>query len=193
MRGWRGMNVRRLIVGISGASGTIYGLRLLEVLRELKIETHLIMTKTAEEIVELESWLKADEVKRLADQCYDVDDLSAPIASGSFQWEGMVVIPCSMKTLAGIACGYSQNLLLRTADVTLKEGRKLVLVPRETPLNSIHLENMLKLAKAGVVILPAAPAFYHKPKSVSDLVNYIVGKVLDIFQIEHQLYRRWGT
>jgi 4-hydroxy-3-polyprenylbenzoate decarboxylase len=122
---------------------------------------------------------------------YDIDDLSAPLAGGGFNCMGMVVAPCSMKTLAGIASGYTQNLLLRAADVTLKEGRKLVVVPRETPLNIIHLENMLKLARAGAVILPAMPAFYHKPKTINDLANHIVGKILEAFNLEHSLYRKW--
>ncbi|HID18443.1 TPA: UbiX family flavin prenyltransferase [Candidatus Bathyarchaeota archaeon] len=186
-------NVQRLIIGISGASGTIYGLRLLETLHKLRVETHLVMTKTAEEVAKIENRVSIGEVKRLATYCYNINDLTAPIASGDFQSEGMVIAPCSMKTLAGVANGYSQNLLLRAADVTLKEGRRLVLVPREAPLNSIHLENMLKLARIGVTILPAMPAFYHKPKSIDDLVNHIVGKILDVFGIAHQLYKRWGV
>jgi 4-hydroxy-3-polyprenylbenzoate decarboxylase len=186
-------SIQRLIIGISGASGTVYGLRLLEILHKLRMETHLVMTKTAEEVIEIENGVAIGEIKRLATYCYDINDLTAPIASGDFQSEGMVIAPCSMKTLAGVANGYSQNLLLRAADVTLKERRRLVLVPRETPLNSIHLENMLKLARIGVTILPAMPAFYHKPKSIDDLVNHIVGKILDVFGIEHQLYKRWGV
>jgi len=186
------MGVQRLIVGISGASGCVYGLRLLEVLRNLNVETHRVVTRAAAKILESEVGLEIWEVRKLASQWYEVDDLSAPIASGSFSTMGMVVAPCSMKTLAGIAYGYSENLLLRAADVALKEGRRLILVPRETPLSSIHLENMLKLARMGVVILPASPAYYHKPKTIEDLVDYVVGKILDCLGLEHKLYRRWG-
>jgi 4-hydroxy-3-polyprenylbenzoate decarboxylase len=182
----------RIVVGISGASGALYAIRLLEVLKDLNVETHLVMTKAAERIVELETNHTKSEVIALAARYYDINDLEAPISSGSFKTDGMVVIPCSMKTLAGIALGYSSNLLLRAADVTLKEGRKLVLVPRETPLNIIHILNMYRVAKAGAIILPAMPAFHHKPKSIDDLINYIVGKVLDVFGIEHSLYRTWG-
>ncbi|MEM2093483.1 MAG: UbiX family flavin prenyltransferase [Candidatus Bathyarchaeia archaeon] len=181
----------RVIVGISGASGIIYGVRTLEVLRELNVETHLIITSAAVEIAKAECGLSREEIVKLASRCYDVEDLTAPVSSGSFQHDGMVIIPCSMKTLAGIATGYAGNLLLRAADVSLKERRKLVLVPRETPLNIIHLRNMLTLAEAGAIILPAMPAFYVKPKSIGDLVNYVVGRVLDHLGISHDLYERW--
>ncbi|MFH1327628.1 MAG: UbiX family flavin prenyltransferase [Candidatus Bathyarchaeota archaeon] len=181
----------RLIVGMSGASGSVYGIRLLKSLRELKIESHLVMSKWTKKIIEIENGTSVEKVKSYATHSYELTDLAAPIASGSFDSDGMVIAPCSMKTLAGIAGGYSQNLLLRTADVSLKEGRKLVLVARETPLNLIHLENMSKLAVAGATILPAMPAFYHKPKTLDDLVDYIVGKVLDQFKIKHKLYRKW--
>ena len=181
----------QLIVGISGASGVVYGIRLLKELRKIDdVETHLTISRTAKKIIEAEGFDREDVVA-LANHSYDVEDLTAPLTSGSFKVDGMVVIPCSMKTLAGIAHGYSDNLLLRAADVTLKEGRRLVLVPRETPLSPIHLKNMLKLAGIGVTILAAMPAFYHKPKTVDDVVAYIVGKVLDIFGIRHHLYRRW--
>lgn len=181
----------RLIVAISGASGVIYGKRLLEVLQNKKIETHLVISKAAEKVIEHELEIPKRDLEKLATQAYKVDDLSAPIVSGSFKTDGMVVIPCSMKTLAGILHGYSDNLILRAADVTLKEKRKLVLVPRETPLNLVHLRNMLELAKQGVVVLPAMPAYYHKPESVDSLVDYVVGKVLDILEIKHALFRRW--
>jgi len=181
----------KLIVGVSGASGAVYGVRLLEELEQRKIETHLIVSPAAEQTIKIEVGMTINHLKDLATVRYDINDLQAPIASGDFKADGMVIIPCSMKTLAGIANGYSDNLLLRAADVTLKEGRKLVLVPRETPLSPIHLENMLKLSKIGVIVLVAAPAFYHKPRDVNDLVGYIVGKVLDSFNIAHKLYDKW--
>ena len=186
------MDLTRIIVGISGASGIIYGVRLLEVLKKLGVETHLVITEDAERTLALETDYDINYVKSLANRAYDIRDMAALIASGSFRVEGMAVVPCSMKTLAGIALGYSENLLLRAAAVCIKEGRKLVLVPRETPLSPICLENMLKLAQIGVCILPASPPFYSRPKNIDDLVNHIVGRVLDIFGIKHQLYKRWG-
>ncbi|MEM1538601.1 MAG: UbiX family flavin prenyltransferase [Candidatus Nezhaarchaeales archaeon] len=182
----------RIVVGISGASGIIYGVRLLQALKELNVEVHLTMTNLAVKIAKLEEDIDREDIVKLAAYYYDVDDLTAPIASGSFTHDGMVIAPCSMKTLAGIANGYADNLLLRAADVTLKEGRKLILVPRETPLSVIHLRNMLTLAEAGVIILPAMPAFYGRPKSIKDLVDYVVGRVLDQLKIRHKLYERWG-
>jgi 4-hydroxy-3-polyprenylbenzoate decarboxylase len=181
----------RLIVAITGASGVIYGKRLLEVLRSRKIETHLVISKAAERVIGHELGLARVDLEKLATCAYGVDDLNACIVSGSFKTDGMVVIPCSMKTLAGIAHGYSSDLILRAADVTLKEKRRLILVPRETPLNIIHLRNMLILAEQNVIILPAMPAFYHRPKNVDSLVDYVVGKVLDILGIEHSLFERW--
>jgi len=181
----------RLVVAITGASGAIYGKRLLEVLRKRGVETHLVVSKAAERVIKHELDMDKHSLERLASYTYDVNDLSAPLVSGSFKTDGMVVIPCSMKTLAGIANGYSDNLILRAGDVTIKERRPLIIVVRETPFNAIHLRNMLKLARLGVIILPASPAFYHKPKTLGDLVDYIVGKVLDILGIEHELYERW--
>jgi len=181
----------RLIVAITGASGVIYGKRLLEVLQNKKIETHLIISKAAEKIIEHELEATRKDIEKLADHVYSVDDLTAPIASGSFKTDAMIIIPCSMKTLAGIAHGYAENLILRAADVMLKEKRKIILVPRETPLNIIHLHNMLRLAEQGVTIVPAMPAYYHKPKNVSGIVDYVVGKVLDCLEIEHMLFKRW--
>lgn len=183
----------RAIVGISGASGAIYAVRLLETFKDLGVETHLTITKVAEDVITSETGLTKGEIISLATHFYDVKDLTAPIASGSFKVDGMVIIPCSMKTLAGIASGYTSNLLLRAADVTLKERRKLIIVPRETPLHTIHLLNMYKVALAGAVVLPATPAFYHKPKSINDLVNHVVGKILDVLDIEHNLYKKWGS
>lgn len=183
----------RLVVGLSGASGVIYGVRFLEELKARSIESHLIVTNAAKKLIPRELNISLEDVEKLSTHNYEVDDIFAPIASGSFLFDGMVVIPCSMKTLAGISCGYADNLLLRTAMVSLKERRRLVLVPRETPLSSIDLENMLKLSKIGVTILPAMPAFYHKPKNIGELIAYVIGKTLDAFNIEHNLFTRWGN
>jgi len=184
----------RLIVAITGASGVIYGKRLLEVLREKRIETHLIVSKAAEKVVEHELETTKKDLERLAHHVYSVDDFNAPLMSGSFQTDGMIIIPCTMKTLAGIAHGYSDNLILRAADVTLKERRKLIVVPRETPLSVVHLRNMLSVAELGVAVIPAMPAYYHKPKEIDDLVDFVVGKVLDCLGVEHRLFKRWdGT
>lgn len=181
----------RLIVAITGASGVIYGKRLLEVLRGKNIETHLIVSQTSKKVIKHELDIAIRDIKNLANYVYEADDWGSPVVSGSFKTDGMVIIPCSMKTLAGIAHGYSDNVILRAADVTLKEKRKLILVPRETPLNAIHLRNMLELAENGVCIVPAMPAYYHKPIRIEDLVDFVVGKVLDILGIEHTLYKRW--
>ncbi len=183
----------RLIVAITGASGVVYGKRLLEVLREKKVETYLIVSKAAENVIDHELETTKRELEKLASHVYEVNDLNAPIVSGSFKTDGMIVIPCSMKTLAGIAHGYSDNLILRAADVTLKEKRKLILVPRETPLSVVHLRNMLDLAGQSVFIVPAMPAYYHKPDKIEDLIDFIVGKVLDLLGIEHELFKRWSS
>jgi len=177
----------RLIVGISGASGAVYGVELLRVLKSKSVETDLVLTHAARTVIENEIDMTAGDVTSLATRSHNVDDLTAPIASGGHDADGMVVIPCSMKSMAAIAHGYASNLLLRAADVTLKERKTLVLVPRETPLNVIQIGNMLSLAKAGAVILPAMPAWYHDPREIRDLVNHVVGKVLDIFRIDHSL------
>lgn len=182
----------RLIVAITGGSGIIYGIRLLEVCRQLKIETDLVISKPAEVVLKTELNKNVQDILALATRVYQPDDIAAPISSGSVYIDGMVISPCSMKTLGAIASGITIDLITRAADVTLKQGRPLVIVPRETPLNLIHLENMARLKRAGAVILPASPAFYHSPKTIDDLVNFIVGKILDVFKIEHQLYRRWG-
>ena len=183
----------RLIVAITGASGVIYGKRFLEALKEKNVETHLIISKAGEKMLQYELGVARRDLERLASHVYDEDILTAPIASGSFITDGMAIIPCSMKTVAGIAHGYSENLILRAADVTLKEKRKLVIVPRETPLNAIHLRNLLELAMQGVAVIPAMPAFYHKPEKIEDLVDFIVGKVLDTLGIEHNLFKRWSA
>jgi flavin prenyltransferase len=186
------INVTRLIVGISGASGIIYGVRLLEALKETGVEIHLIMSEWAERILALETDYDPGYVSGLAAARYENRDLAAPVSSGSFMTAGMVIAPCSMKTLAGIAGGYSQTLLERAADVTIKEGRKLILMPRETPLSPIHLENMLKLARIGVAIVPPMPAFYIKPQSILALVDHQVGKIIDRLGFQHRLFKRWG-
>jgi len=181
-----------IIIGISGASGVQYGIRLLQVLCPMNIETHLVITKAAKQIIRIETDLSVPEVEGLASHVYSENEFTAPIASGSHRFDGMVVAPCSMKTLGSIANGISDTLLTRTADVCLKEGRKLILMTRETPLSQIHLENMLKLQQAGAVVLPACPAFYSRPKTVDELIDFMVGRTLDLLGIENELYRRWG-
>lgn len=181
--------VMRVLVAITGASGVIYGLRLLEVLKDKKLETHCVISEAAKKIIRHE--VRGKKYQSLIESCHAANDIEASFSSGSFKLDAMVVAPCSMKTLAAIANGYADNLITRAADVMLKERRKLVLVPRETPLSAIHLENMLKLSQLGVVILPAMPAFYHNPKSVEDLVDFVAGKTLDALGIENNLFRRW--
>ncbi len=182
----------KIIVAITGSTGVIYGIRLLEVLKEKNIETHLILTEWAQKCIAMETDYKIDQVKSLATIISDETNMAASVSSGTHKIDGMIVIPCSMKTLSSIANGYDETLIARAAGVTLKESRKLVLVTRETPLTAINLENMLKLARLGVVILPPVPGFYTKPKTIADLVDHTVGKCLDQFDIEHNLYKRWG-
>lgn len=182
----------RLIVAISGASGAVYGIRALQALHGLGVETHLVLTNAALETIRLETDYKKAEVLRLATETHRIDDITSKIASGSYRTDGMLVIPCSMKTLAGIAVGYSDNLLLRAADVTIKERRRLVLVVRESPLSLIHLKNMVAVTRAGAVVLPAMPAFYDRPRTVDALIDQVVGKALDLLGVDHQLFRRWG-
>jgi 4-hydroxy-3-polyprenylbenzoate decarboxylase len=183
----------RLVVGISGASGVIYGLRTLEILHSMKIETHVVLSQWGEKNIEIETDKTIEYVRSLATALYGNDSLAAPISSGSFLHGGMIIVPCSMKTLASIANGYDETLISRAAGVTLKESRLLVVVPRETPLSRIHLQNMLKLAEAGAVILPAMPGFYHKPTSLQDMIDHLVGKIIDQFDIRNNLSRRWGS
>lgn len=185
------MHTARIIVAITGASGMIYGIRLLEVLRTLQIQTHLIVSKSAQLARKYETDLSLDELKALADVYHPWNDVGASIASGSFQTSGMIVAPCSMKTLAEIAHGIGGNLISRAADVTLKERRKLVLMPRESPLHLGHLRNMLLVTEQGGIICPATPAFYTKPKTIDDIVNYSVGRILDLFGIEAGIVTRW--
>jgi flavin prenyltransferase len=183
---------KRLIVGISGASGAIYGVRLLEVLKGLPIETHLVMSRAAEMTLAYETDRTVKEVRALADVVHAVADVGAPIASGSFQTMGMIVAPCSVRSMAEIATGVTSTLLTRAADVVLKERRRLVLMLRETPLHTGHLRNLVALSEMGAVIAPPVPAFYARPASVADIVDHSVGRVLDLFGIETDLVRRWG-
>ncbi|MCX8175812.1 MAG: UbiX family flavin prenyltransferase [Candidatus Bathyarchaeota archaeon] len=182
----------RLIVAISGASGAIYGVKLLHVLKEANVEVHLVISRWAEKIIQHETNLNVESVKKLAYAAYDVEDLSSPLTSGSFPVSGMIVIPCSTKTLAAIANGFSHNLISRAAEVMVKEKRKLVLAPRETPLSPIHLHNMLKLARIGVIIAPLSPPFYHKPKTIDELVEQMVGKILKFFDLTPKGFKHWG-
>jgi 4-hydroxy-3-polyprenylbenzoate decarboxylase len=183
----------KIIIGITGASGVIYSVKLLKYFSgNSLIETSLILSDSAEKILGFEMNLPKDELVKYADYVFDNDDLIAPMSSGSYLFDSMIIIPCSMKTVAGIVNGFSNNLILRTADVTLKEGRKLILVPRETPLSAIHLKNLYHLSKMNVTVIPATPAFYHKPQTIDDLVNYIIGKILDSLNLENTLFNRWN-
>lgn len=181
----------RVTIGITGASGSIYGISTLRVLASLGVEVHLVVTKTGEKVIKHECGLTRNDLQAFA-TWHEIDNLFAPIASGSFKTDAMVIVPCSMRTLGSLAAGVSDNLMNRAADVMLKERRKLILVPRETPLSSIHLENMLKLSKAGAHIVPASPAFYHLPQDMSQLVSFVVGKVIDVLGLDHDLFTRWG-
>jgi flavin prenyltransferase len=184
--------LKRIVVGISGASGVVYGIRLLEVLKTCAgIETHLILTDGARTTMKLETSAEPQHVEALADRAHAPDNLASSLSSGSFKTEGMIVAPCSMKSLSMIAHSLSDNLLVRAADVTLKEGRKLVIVPRETPLHLGHLRAMTLIAEMGATILPPIPAFYHRPRSIEDIIDQTVGKVLDQFDIPHDLFKRW--
>lgn len=183
---------QRLIVGIAGSSGPQFGVRLLQVLRDINhVEVHLVMSKGSERSLELEMDTTVEEVESLADVVYKQGDLAAAISSGSFLTTGMVIAPCSMRTLGALASGVTGDLLSRAGDVCLKEGRRLVLVPRETPLNLIHIRNMETMLLAGAVIMPPVPAFYHRPQTINDLLDHTVGKILDQFKIPHDLFRRW--
>ena len=186
---------KKIIVGISGASGALYGLRLLEVLKEKgSIEIFLTISKTGQKLLQDEIAPGAlDQAISLADHYYAAQELWAPIASGSFYTDGMIIAPCSGKTLAAIAHGFGDTLLSRAADVVLKERRRLVLLFRETPLHLTHIDNMAQVTRMGGIILPPVPAFYHKPASIEDIINQSIGKALDLFSIDHSLYRRWGS
>lgn len=182
----------RVLLSIGGASGSIYGIRLLEELHNSKVEVHLIVSDSAKKILEHETKYTFNNLKKKANFCYNNNDMFAPPASGSFQLDAMVVAPCSMKTLSAIANGYSDTLTSRAASCFLKEERKLVLVIRETPLDLPGIKNMQSAKQAGATILPAMPGFYHKPKKIDDLVDFVVGKILDQLKIEHSLFKRWG-
>ena len=182
----------RIVVGISGASGAIYGIRLLEELKKHDVETHLIISEWAEQTIRYETDLAPDDVRALAHVCYDAHNMAAAVSSGSFPHDGMVVAPCSMKTLAAIAAGYTDNLISRAADVALKERKKLILLTRETPLSLIHLRNMTTVTEAGAVVMPPVPGFYNRPSSLDDVVNHSIARVLDHLQIGNDLTNRWG-
>lgn len=193
---------RAYVVGITGASGSVYGVRLIEVLLKFGVTVHIVVSNAGWRVIKEElGWNTTNRESLLAEkfgsyagsyQYHPVADIGASIASGSFRVDGMIIMPCSMGTLSSIAHGSSENLMTRAADVMMKESRTLVLVPRETPLHAIHLENMLTLARLGVRMIPAMPAFYFGPKSMDDLINFLVGKVLDSLNIDHRLFTRWG-
>ena len=181
----------KIAVGLSGGSGAIYTLALLNYLGELGVERHLVASRMGLKVMEHECGVDEAELRRCCEVYHDNENLGAVLASGSARLDGMAVVPCSMKTLAGIACGYSDTLLTRAADVCIKERRRLVLVVRETPLSPIHLENMLKLSQMGVTILPASPGFYNHPRELSDIVRFMAGKILDQLGLAHDVYQRW--
>jgi 4-hydroxy-3-polyprenylbenzoate decarboxylase len=182
---------RRIVVGITGASGVIYGIELLRKLHNKDLETHLIISDSGKKNISTETDYSVAEVESMADKLYDNDDLAAPLASGSFLTDGMIVAPCTIKTLSGIANSYSENLIVRAADVILKEKRKLVLLVRETPLHKGHLRLMTMAADMGAHILPPIPAFYHRPKTLDDVIDQTVGKIFDYLGIAHDLFKRW--
>ncbi|HUW65503.1 MAG TPA: UbiX family flavin prenyltransferase [Spirochaetia bacterium] len=182
----------RIVVGITGASGAVLGVTLLRELAVREVETHLILSRWATETLALECRLTPQEVAALASFSHAADDLTAPVASGSFRHDGMIIVPCSMKTCAAIAHGLADNLLVRAADVTLKERRRLILAARETPLSAIHLKNLLILARAGAIIAPPVMSFYHQPSSTEDMARQFTGRMLDLLGIESELAVRWG-
>jgi len=183
---------KRMIIGISGASGVTYGVRLLQLLRNAGVETHLVMSKTAELTFAYETDLKIAEVRDLANVCHGIDDMASAISSGSFRTAGMIVAPCSMRSMSEISSGVTTTLLTRAADVVLKERRRLVLMVRETPLHTGHLRTMTALSEMGAIIAPPVPAFYAKPENLEDMVEHTVGRVLDLFDIDIGVVRRWG-
>ena len=182
----------KVIVAVTGASGTIYAAGFLEAAKVYGIETHVIITDSGKKVAKYELG-GVDELNNLAHSTYDWNDLTASIASGSHDVDAMVIVPCTMKTVSAIAHGFADNLVTRAADVHLKERRKLILVPRETPMHAIHLENMAKLAHMGAIILPAMPGFYHRPETIQDIVDFITGKILDQLGKKNDLYKRWGS
>lgn len=184
--------MKKIVLGISGASGAIYGIRCLETLNKLDIESHVVISASAEKTIEHETDYSVEYVKSLCSVVYDLQDIGASISSGSFHVDGMIIAPCSIKTLSSIANSFNDNLITRAADVTLKEQRKLVLMVRETPFHLGHLRLMQSVVESGAVILPPVPSFYHKPKSIDDIVNQSVGKALDQFGIDARLFERWS-
>ena len=184
---------KKIIVGISGASGAIYGIKLLEALKEQGVETHLVVSTWGEYTINEETSYTVEEVKALATKCYDEKDMAAKISSGSFNIDGMVVVPCSMKTLAGIASGFSDDLIMRAADVSLKERRKVILAVRETPLSRIHIENMLKVTDAGAMVMPPVPAFYIRPETLDDIVEQSIARIMDHLGIPLPYVKRWRS
>lgn len=184
-------NPKRIIVGITGASGVIYGIRLLKILKNLNIETHLIISEVAKKTILIETSFTLKDVEQMAHTVYQPGDMAASISSGSYKTEGMIVIPCTIKTLSSVAHSFNETLLIRAADVTIRERRRLILVVRETPLHKGHLILMQKVTELGGIILPPVPAFYNIPKSIDDLIDHTLGKILDIMNIEHTLYKRW--
>jgi len=182
-----------LIIGITGATGVIYGIRLLEVLSSINdIETHLIISEAGEMNIGCETNRKIEDIKKLASFSYDIRDLGAVLASGSFKRDGMIIAPCTVKTMSALANSYTENLLIRAGDVTLKERKKLILLVRETPLHIGHIRNMERLCEMGAIIMPPVPAFYHKPKTIQDIIDHTIGKPLDLFYIKHNLFQRWS-
>ncbi|WP_297981766.1 UbiX family flavin prenyltransferase [uncultured Methanobrevibacter sp.] len=180
-----------ILVAITGASGVIYGLELLKALHQLGIETGLLISDAAKIVIKYELDTSLEDIISLADHYYEANEIDSSVNSGSFKFDSLIIIPASMKTISAIANGYASNTISRVADVALKERRKIVLVPRETPLRDVHLENMLKISREGGIILPAMPGFYHDPKDISDITNFIVGKVLDVLGIDNEMFKRW--
>ncbi|GAM34883.1 flavoprotein [Talaromyces pinophilus] len=183
---------RKIVVALTGATGAILGIQTLIELRKLNVETHLVISKWAESTIRYETDYTPQNIRALADYIYNINDLAAPISSGSFKADGMVVVPCSVKTLAAISNGYCDDLISRAADVMLKERRRVVLVLRETPLSEIHIRNMLQATQSGAVIFPPVPAFYIKPSHISDLVEHTVGRILDLFGLDTEQFERWN-
>lgn len=191
--------MKKIVVGITGASGSIYAIRLIEELLKNEVYVHVICTDNGKKVmkyetsIDIDEWIKDLNNKNNHIKLEDINDLFSELASGSYKFDAMLILPCSMGTLAEISNGLAKNLLCRAADVALKENRRLIIAPRETPLNAIHLENMLKLSRLGVTILPAMPGFYHKPETMEDLINFVVGKILDSLSIENVLFKKWGN
>jgi flavin prenyltransferase len=185
--------MRKIVVGISGATGVVYGVRMLKALFESGVETHLVITSSAIRNMLIETEYTMADLDPFASTIYDVDDVGAAIASGSFQIDGMVIAPCSIKTLSAVANSFNYNLLIRAADVNLKERRRLILLVRETPFHEGHLDLMMRVTRMGGIIMPPVPAFYHMPKTIEDIIDQSVGKVLDLFGIDASLFRRWGS